>query len=304
MLLVNNTQEHSLVDLNTFMKRFEDVFSYEFDWSNVLVAGGIISGLVDGSYDEKTYENSDIDIFVYGSTVNELHSNMERVYDDLVEQLYNEGGTIYSFVYNHTNIVTILSTSYNRPIQLIGYYTDDPHNILNNFDMSHLQIGYNGSNLLMTSAFVNAIECGVSHIMKNSIYAYRFAKAYKRGYGLSKNEGPLYIQNSENRDSYNNDHNKCFCSDNAHQSDIDSHKYGSTFSGQHDDIITNDIDMDKLLNDKHVNFLLAERYKPCVGKSPKEVVKNIRKYFSINITMIYEGEELSKYLNQRILNLF
>ena len=119
-----------------------------------------------------------------------------------------------------------------------------------------------------------------------------------------KNDSMVYIQNSMSRDSYNNNENTCFCVNGEHQNTIDANKSGPIYSGGHDDVLTDSIDMEKILSDERVKSLLNKNYIPTIDETKKNVVKNIKKYYSDNIEMIYEGEELSKYLNGQGWRLF
>ena len=59
--------ESVTVSNSVFLKRLHDECPnlLGFNWNNVLLAGGLISGLLETKYDEKLYEKSDLDFFVY-----------------------------------------------------------------------------------------------------------------------------------------------------------------------------------------------------------------------------------------------
>lgn len=188
-----------------FYKKLYDkincVIDDKFDWTNVLLAGGLITGLLDKhdnttlshAYDPKSYDNSDIDLFIYGDNKT-VTNTIQRIYT----YFKNKFVGFYAFAYKRSAIFTFLIPG--KPvIQLIGNAPrcniNDPISILKSFDMTHCQVGFDGEKLIYTDKFYEAIKTKETEITTSSIHAYRLVKAYKRGYSIVKPPRDVYIKN-------------------------------------------------------------------------------------------------------------
>lgn len=171
--------------------RIGEFFDDNFDWSGVMIAGGLISGLVERKADIKEYEMSDIDLFVYDN--NQCKKNiiekMQQIYNYFVKKF-----DFYAFIMiPDTTIMNIIIPG-KCSIQVIGTLFKNEMEILQSFDMTHCQIGFNGNELVFTEDFIKAIRTKVTRITKNSIHAYRLVKTYYRGYSIQRPKY-CYIKN-------------------------------------------------------------------------------------------------------------
>ena len=163
----------------------------DFDWSNVLIAGGLISGLIDSKFYHYDYAQSDVDVFIYGQTRTIVTNKIQEIYDYLCTRV---DGYCYSFVYTpNTPIINIIMPG-ECSFQIIGTLFKTKMEVLESFDMTHCQIGYDGNGVVFTKEFINAINSRVTVITKRSIHAYRLVKAYNRGYSIADPEY-CYIKN-------------------------------------------------------------------------------------------------------------
>ena len=192
--LLYKTSEQTTVTSIKFNMRLGEIFSDfdDFDWTNVFLAGGLVSGLLETNYNKELYKDSDLDFFIYAKTKKEMISAYIRTYDYFKKKFNNN---IHSFIYNNSMVTTILSSNCKRVIQLIGSPFDKPIDIINNFDMTHCQVGFNGQIVISTPEFIKAAQTRITQITKSSIHAYRIVKAYQRGYSIELPNFNLYIKN-------------------------------------------------------------------------------------------------------------
>lgn len=195
-----NSSKYSTCSEMTFYGRMNEILKCltndvdRFDFSNIVIAGGLISAIMEKDFEKKTdiYANSDIDIFVYGLNQSNTLKKIQQLYDCIQEKYNYEE---ISFTYPASMVVTILIPNV-RPIQIVGTEKKTDMELISDFDLTHCQIGYGSSGLIYTPAFFEAITTKTTTITKTSIQAYRLVKAYLRGYDVKlPNNQKLYIKN-------------------------------------------------------------------------------------------------------------
>lgn len=202
------TNKHATCSGFIFNKRLNNVLNTildeDFDWSNVFLAGGLISLLIENELNMESLKKSDIDLFLYGS---------KKIQIDKIKYIYNYimtkyNGDVYVFMYKNTSVLTFLIPG-KRPLQVIGHLTSSNgtlcdkyfknyNDILTCFDFTHCQIGFDGNELRYTPEFVKAITTRITEIPKNvtSIRAYRIVKAYLNGYDIRHPGKKIFIKNT------------------------------------------------------------------------------------------------------------
>jgi len=194
----------SFTFINRVIKLLEPYFcdaneEDNFDWSNMFVSGGLISGVMEIKFHHSCFANSDIDIFIYGLSKKKIGEKMDYIRNYLVNKFKNQ---IYIFIYQSAMVMTILIPGHN-PLQIIGFSSSvknpsTPMTVLESFDLTHCQIGIDmhSFKIFHTNDFINAIQNKTTTINKKqpSIQLYRLVKAYLRGYSIIKPE-QLYIKN-------------------------------------------------------------------------------------------------------------
>ena len=170
-------------------EKIKNIIDEDFNWSNVLIGGGLISGLLEKKFDEKNYEKSDIDLFVYG-TKNTVTEKIIAIYDYFSKKLDNK---FYAFTYTGAPMISIIVPG-KLPIQIIGTEFNSADTVLKSFDMTHCQIGFDGNQIIYTDEFVKAMTSRITKITTISVHAYRLVKAHQRGYSIER-PNYCYIKN-------------------------------------------------------------------------------------------------------------
>jgi hypothetical protein len=154
-----------------------------FNWSNVLIAGGLISGLLEKKMDPTEYILSDIDMFVYGKTKEIVTNKIQEIYDYFINKLNKK---CYVFVYiPNTPIINIIVPG-KCSIQVVGTLFKNEMDVLKSFDLTHCQVGFNGIKIVHSNEFVTTVQSRITKITGRSIHAYRLVKTYNRGYSITR----------------------------------------------------------------------------------------------------------------------
>jgi len=191
---IYKSKEKVTVSFFEFMKRLNDkigeFIDSDFDWSNIIIAGGLISGMLETQPNSAEYETSDIDIFVYGTEFT-IRNKIQEIYNYFVNKLDKK---FYAFVYKpNTPIINIIMPG-KCSFQIIGTHFKNSIEILKSFDLTHCQVGFDGLNLVHTDEFIEAVKTRTTKITKNSIHAYRLVKTYNRGYSIRRPDY-CYVRN-------------------------------------------------------------------------------------------------------------
>ena len=281
-LMINTHSEYEYgeqvsVGPHIFYKRLGDeltnILDSNFKWTNVLLSGSLMSGLLETKYNPNKYKQSDLDFYIYGRDSSTVKKHMKRVYSYFV----NKFKKMYCFRYNHTLVLTLLSPEYHRSIQIIGATSNDPVRILKMFDMTHCQLGYDGEKLIYTTDFIKSFRSRISRITTHSIHAYRLVKAHLRGYSIMEPR-KLYIKNV----SHNYSKEK-----KVNGMPINRDKVWNHYN----------LSMDELMENKIVIFNLNKNYIPSEDETLDEVNENLIKHYSDNIEMIFDPQTVDQFLD-------
>ncbi len=199
----NDVNKNITCSKMTFFKRVTDIlsplFDDDFDWNNIVIGGGLMSGLMERVFDNQLYEKSDIDLFIYNLPSLQICAKIKYICNALIKKFPDA----YIFCYRSVPVFTILIPG-KRTVQIIGFPkhvsngNSTPLSILQTFDMTHCQIGIDMANFetVYTKEFLEAIQTKTTSINKKqgSIQLYRLVKAYHRGYSIKMPE-KLYIKN-------------------------------------------------------------------------------------------------------------
>ncbi|BCS83555.1 hypothetical protein QLL95_gp0568 [Cotonvirus japonicus] len=187
-------QDHDVtVSMIKFIRRFlnkvDDLFD-DFDWSNTIIAGGLISGMLETKSQQSEYASSDIDIFVYGSKKT-VTSKIQSIYQYFIEKLDKK---FYGFMFTPMSAILNIVIPDKFSIQIIGTRFNSEMEVLESFDFTHCQVGYNGNSVVNTKDFIKAITTKTTRLTGRSVHAYRLVKAYHRGYSIERPEY-CYVKN-------------------------------------------------------------------------------------------------------------
>ena len=173
-----------------FNKYTENIFD-DFNWSNCVVAGGLANKITDKNFDANLrnglYELSDIDIFLYGKT---YKKKQKIVY--ILNFMRDKLGRYY--LGNYPNVLSLFFPEYHLEIQIVIGNYKSPLQIINDFDLSHLQMYYDGKTIRGTQENMIALETRTTKVMKNKINIKLITKIYNSGFALVKTEyiAPLF----------------------------------------------------------------------------------------------------------------
>jgi len=159
------------------------IFKDDFDWTNIVVAGGLLTSLLENT--QNISENlSDIDFFVYGDAPT-IKDKIKYICDYIKKQVEKQkkNFVIFSMSYNRA-LINILIEGF-RPIQIIGVANSTPLEIINNFDMTHCQVAFDGLELTITPKFIASMQTRTTEIVSiRPIHLFRMVKAYSRNFSV------------------------------------------------------------------------------------------------------------------------
>jgi hypothetical protein len=164
-----------------------------FNWDHVCVAGGLLTGLIDKKYDPAVYAESDIDVFIYGSTVEEAKSHSMRVFKFL-QTKFNDLWVV-PYKCESIIVVNLCTGKMNRSIQLIcitGITT--PRQLIDKFDLSHCQIAFDGKEFICTPQCMETMRSRQTQLVGNRTSEYRLYKAYMRGFSVIIPNHPVNVK--------------------------------------------------------------------------------------------------------------
>lgn len=169
-------------DYKTFKKRWNkftfNIFN-KIKWKDMIVAGGSICILLDKDKDINKFKDSDIDIFIYG---NEINEKIEYLLFYIKKYNFNNIKYIYK-----DNIIEIFIEN-NRKIQIIPTCFKNPEEIIYSFDLSNVQIYYNGENVFASYLGFNSLVFKKTISTKTFILEERKNKYIERGYKYIGND--------------------------------------------------------------------------------------------------------------------
>ena len=167
--------------IDVFNKLSMNIFK-DFDWNNVICAGGMVSKIMQRAYTEYP-ESSDFDLFIF--------SDSDRVRTEKILYILNyfykkNTGNVYFAV--KRSVINIYIRGFNRVIQLIcgAYHKIDE--ILYGFDLTHVQIGFSNGKLYCTPQYLESCKFQLTVVNKEQFKLNRVLKTIGTGYNLLSEE--------------------------------------------------------------------------------------------------------------------
>lgn len=163
-----------------------------FDWNHTCIAGGFLTGLVEQKYDAAAYENSDIDLFIYGETAEEAQNHFMEVFKFIKDKFAD----LWVVPLDCVNIVINICTQQSiRAIQLVCVTgISNPEQLINRFDLSHCQIAFDGTRFISTPECRETLRTRQSRILGTQTTAHRLYKAYTRGFSIMIPDHQVYVK--------------------------------------------------------------------------------------------------------------
>lgn len=150
--------KHTIVPYDGFMLRFNGftggIFE-NFDWSNVIVAGGFIYGLLDNICNS-IVDSTDIDMFVYGET--------EKIIRDKIEYINLFFSKYSPFYAVKKSIVDIINISFTYDIQIIACHNKTPDSIISDFDYGYTMVYFDGTKIITNLLGLLSIKHKVAYL--------------------------------------------------------------------------------------------------------------------------------------------
>jgi hypothetical protein len=182
------------VDIFEFTKRFnqytENMFNRDgktFPWDVAIVAGGFVSLLLDVKVNMLNFRNADVDIFVIGKEGESKKDSFKRVID-----WFNiPDRTVYSVVGAVCNVYVPKSSrdslGADRFFQIISVNSSNYWTVISRFDLSHIQVCYDGNAVYSTYKAIDAMSTRITSY--SNFDRMRFNRALKtlyRGWNIKK----------------------------------------------------------------------------------------------------------------------
>lgn len=180
-----------------FRKRW-DKFTFNIfkniEWKDIIVAGGSICILFDENKDINNFQDSDIDIFIYG---NKIKEKIKYLLFYIKNLNFNE------IKYIHRDNIIEIYIENNRKVQIIPTCFKTPEEIVYSFDLSNTQIYYDGTNILASYLGLNSLIHKKTISTKTFILWERKFKYIKRGYKYIGDDH-IYLERSSLYNILNN----------------------------------------------------------------------------------------------------
>jgi len=154
-------------DLNQKLGKYMFGLDKVIPWEdkNFVFGGGLLYDMITNRFSE---DLSDIDLFFYGS-LKEKHNTINKLLDNLdINQYYYLIGYIGSVIY-------IFIQDVPRIIQLIMTNQNEPQQIINGFDFTHIQMYFDGNDIYYSqeaNADLEFKETTIKELHKNRIIKY------------------------------------------------------------------------------------------------------------------------------------
>jgi hypothetical protein len=126
------------------------------DWSNLLVAGGIVVGtLLSCRGSNGQWDASDIDLYVHGLSPDDATKKIRHVFDTFCANL--PPGT-RTFAVRNSKTITFYAKYPLRRVQIVLKLIKSPREVLLNFDLDICAMGWDGTNVWMLPRAARALE--------------------------------------------------------------------------------------------------------------------------------------------------
>lgn len=149
----------------------------DFDFSNVLIAGGCVSNIL---FKSIRYIK-DVDIFIYGLNKDEAEVKVKKILTDLnADNIIIRDNVVEFSIRNGYKIIR-------KKIQIILKVYNSINEILYTFDVGSSAVGFDGKRLYFTevSKFAYETKCNIISLKHVSLsYEYRLLKYYRRGFDI------------------------------------------------------------------------------------------------------------------------
>lgn len=155
-------------------------------WANIIVAGGAVSRWVSTLYDRTKSRQSDLDIFIFAKSYAERSAMFETVL-----RWFASSSTYYAI---RGSVVSIYLKNVNRKFQIISSNAVTAFDIINEFDLSHVQWMYHNGDFYGTPEACISLRARVTEFNNTCrIRSFRAVKALHCGFNIIKHDKVEFI---------------------------------------------------------------------------------------------------------------
>jgi hypothetical protein len=175
---------NAIVTHDEFIEKFNlytNNFFVDMDWSNIVIAGGFIFGLLN-NVSESIIESTDIDIFVYSND-----ENVRRAKWEYLMEFFSKYNPCYA---NKKGIINIISKEMKYDIQIIVMDEITPKDIIDRFDYNYIKLYYDGLNVYshIECMFGFKYQLASCSLMYSKKFDERIYKTILKGLQIIQNE--------------------------------------------------------------------------------------------------------------------
>ena len=158
-------------------------------WNNILIAGGAISNSLN-PFNKSCNYLSDIDIFIYGLSLTEVHNKIVTIIKLLIDFAKTRNSLRKPIsIYRTENAITISISPIIPDIQIILRVYKLKSEILLGFDIEPCCCGYDGTNVYLLEKTLNTFisrtfYIGIDSTRYSPSFIYRVIKYCKRGFAV------------------------------------------------------------------------------------------------------------------------
>ena len=152
------------------------------DKATVILTGSVVAaaaGSADSNWHPSEWQESDLDVFCTGKSTTTAVHLIRELLPHAESCLWAHRGRVVELSVGGTRI-QIIHTGGSLP----DSHLSEPMEVLDTFDMTHLQVGLCRGNLLWTKGWSTSIETGISEIISPDVLGSRVEKNLQRGYQL------------------------------------------------------------------------------------------------------------------------
>ena len=180
-------EDVALARVETFtrglLRKSLDGKNTEFPFSNVVFSGGAVSKILSAEYDPKHSRQSDVDLFVFANNFEER----SRLFKEVIDWFTGNANDVYYAI--RGSVVSIYVKNIPRKFQVISIAARSSHEIINRFDLSHIQWFYADGKFSGSPEAYRSMRERVSHFNNDArLRVPRLIKALYHGYSIKKEE--------------------------------------------------------------------------------------------------------------------
>ena len=127
------------------------------DWSNMIVTGGFIFGLVN-NLNNSLINGTDIDIFVYA----DINNIVEEKVEYLLRHFSNASKVTKPYYVTRGKVITLIIPTLDYDIQIIPTHHNSAFEVVNSFDFSYVKTYYDGSDIYTTLDGLISLKHGLT----------------------------------------------------------------------------------------------------------------------------------------------